>query len=258
MTVKADSPVVVDSSLSESNIPLPRFSLRKRKANTDKGAICLTSVNSAFLDGLFADVAEIQQKDEDSPAQATRAVEPVTENTAPPSKKSRSSLNRSISRCPKSFRSLGAAIFPSCSNLLSASCGASESPEDLTIQVSPDTTPRTSTKTLSHSKALNSCIKVPSFPTLPPAVSVSSCNTLTRTNSDLPSSIAENEEKDTYGWFVEMDDNEQEIVDPYNRCKSSSDLAFLAPTAPEAGNHDAEVQWAKAADTVDSVLGDFF
>ena len=39
---------------------------------------------------------------------------------------------------------------------------------------------------------------------------------------------------------------------------SSNDLAFLAPTAPLACNHDEEVEWAKAADTVDDVLGDFF
>ena len=39
---------------------------------------------------------------------------------------------------------------------------------------------------------------------------------------------------------------------------SSTTLAFSAATAPNAVSHDAEVEWAKAADTVDDVLGDFF
>mmetsp|Transcript_19601 Transcript_19601/g.40656 ORF Transcript_19601/g.40656 Transcript_19601/m.40656 type:complete len:278 (-) Transcript_19601:390-1223(-) len=271
-----DSPAVVDdSSSSGGDLPLPRFNLRKRKANTDRGAVCLTSVNSAFLDGLFADVAEIQQTGEESnsvrceisPAPAETSA-PVSSLRASPSKKSRSSLNRSISRCPKSFKTLGDAFFPS-SNNLSASLAPqsnSVSPDDLTRQVTPESTPRAEAKLLSYSKALNSCTRVPdissgespSFPRLPPAVSLSSCNTLTRTNSDLQTSTTENEEKDTYGWFIEMDEAEKETVDAYHKSPSTSDLAFAAPTAPEAANQDAEVEWAKAADTVDSVLGDFF
>ena len=75
------------------------------------------------------------------------------------------------------------------------------------------------------------------------------------------SSLAEINHKDSYGWFVEMEDEPQEepsIVDAYGHSSSATSLAFLAPTAPLADNHDAEVEWAKAADTVDDVLGDFF
>jgi hypothetical protein len=44
----------------------------------------------------------------------------------------------------------------------------------------------------------------------------------------------------------------------YDSTASTDDLAFKAPTAPKATNYDAELEWAKAADTVDDVLGDFF
>jgi hypothetical protein len=40
--------------------------------------------------------------------------------------------------------------------------------------------------------------------------------------------------------------------------RSTTDLAFQAPTAPKAENYDAELEWATAADTVDDVLGEFF
>ena len=97
-------------------------------------------------------------------------------------------------------------------------------------------------------------------------MSNSSCGnfTLTRVLSDLQSSYTEKTyHSETYGWFVEMEDDSDEAVaaagagiDPYTASKH--DLAFTAPTAPKAENYDAELQWATAADTVDDVLGDFF
>lgn len=102
--------------------------------------------------------------------------------------------------------------------------------------------------------------------------------------------------EDSFGWFVSMDEDdddddgandEDDTSDGYMRCcyhrrssllaschsfasastapadpyfhKESTDcLAFSASTAPKASNHDAQVEWAKAADTVDDVLGDLF
>jgi hypothetical protein len=123
------------------------------------------------------------------------------------------------------------------------------------------------------------------FPDLPNAVSTSSCNTLTRNLSDLQTSFTETHDgKEAYGWFVAVDedladpksirrgrlgdsaDPHRPMVHPHNGPSSAaaivvataSDLAFVAPTAPHATNQDDEVEWAKAADMVDDVLGDFF
>ena len=52
--------------------------------------------------------------------------------------------------------------------------------------------------------------------------------------------------------------NAEPTADPYAAACGVQGLAFQAHTAPKASNHDAEVEWAKAADTVDDVLGDFF
>lgn len=66
---------------------------------------------------------------------------------------------------------------------------------------------------------------------------------------------------DSFGWFLDLDTptdaSEEHITDAYadgNGSGSSSSLAFQAPVS--VANHDAEVEWAKAADTVDDVLGD--
>lgn len=77
------------------------------------------------------------------------------------------------------------------------------------------------------------------------------------------------EEEDHFGWFVEMDEDDEDddamkkgddIHHSHQSTKSSREsLAFQAPTAPKAcPSHDAQVQWAMAADTIDDVLGDFF
>lgn len=106
----------------------------------------------------------------------------------------------------------------------------------------------------------------PLFPNLP--VTVSASSSCSRTNLSFPtdqqSSVADtrtfdDEDKDTYGWFVVVDNDdlldkpEQQANDPDAR----KDLAFRAPTAPKAPVHD-DVKWAQAADTVDDVLADFF
>jgi len=109
------------------------------------------------------------------------------------------------------------------------------------------------------------------FPNLPVSISNSSCssNNLTRTSVE-PIQVNENhqsiegdqDKREVYGWFVEMDDEISTALLDTKIVPSSSgqkDLAFVAATAPKQDvNNDHEVQWAKAADTVDDVLGDFF
>ncbi len=127
------------------------------------------------------------------------------------------------------------------------------------------------------------------FPTLPPTVSESSCssNNLTQTSvqaAQVTETTPHNQQlsncckthiegemhdnKDTYGWFVDMDLQEDEdradvilAAQESVRAGSGADdsLSFQAFTAPKKTTElDEEVEWAKAADTVDDVLGDFF
>jgi hypothetical protein len=108
------------------------------------------------------------------------------------------------------------------------------------------------------------------FPHLPATISDSSCKQqdLTQTSDQQVSDSYETStpSKESYGWFVELDDGDDDehitevgVFDPYTKTNSSVDLAFTAPTAPKrVSNLDAEVEWAQAADTIDDVLGDFF
>lgn len=77
----------------------------------------------------------------------------------------------------------------------------------------------------------------------------------------------EQEEKVEYGWFVEMDEDSLhqrfDAVDDAAKncramaCEAPADLTFapnLTPKKPKI-ELDSEVVWAKAADTVDDVLG---
>lgn len=119
------------------------------------------------------------------------------------------------------------------------------------------------------------------FPRLPATVSESSCtsNNLTRTsmpaaqvNETTPtqSNNTEGEKhvpKDSYGWFVDMDDTVDDNLDSAEearrKCRADTiakdDLSFAAAIAPKRQSElEDEVEWAKAADTVDDVLGDLF
>jgi hypothetical protein len=120
------------------------------------------------------------------------------------------------------------------------------------------------------------------FPILPCTISESSCDklrrrscaTLVAANRTASSSSFD----ESFGWFVDTDDNNCGTIDdrrptsPYAdgtplfdhhgifANDKTSDLAFQAPTAPKGRSiqGDAEIEWAQAADTVDSVLGGIF
>jgi hypothetical protein len=118
------------------------------------------------------------------------------------------------------------------------------------------------------------------FPTLPPTVSDSSCysNNLTQTSvlaAQVPETTLKSKthiegvkhnQKDTYGWFVDMEQQEDSdradvVSAAQERCRvgDKADLSFRAVVALEkTAEVDQEVEWAQAADTVDDVLGDFF
>lgn len=136
---------------------------------------------------------------------------------------------------------------------------------------------------------------MPKFPDLPHTISASSCcsNNLTLTsvpaaqvtenqnhNSTLTSthniymleaaSFA-NDEKDEYGFYVDLDNDSihqrlESVTKATETCRRSlegvRDLAFssslLAKGEPVSDELDSDTAWAKAADTVDDVLGDLF
>jgi len=64
---------------------------------------------------------------------------------------------------------------------------------------------------------------------------------------------------------VDLDDNDEAHAEDYGptaieKNVSPQDLAFQAPTAPKRANNNIqeEMEQAYAADTIDSVFGDFF
>eukprot|EP00977_Amphora_coffeiformis_P001609 scaffold310_cov168-Amphora_coffeaeformis.AAC.4 len=255
-----------------SSFPAPRFTLQKRKVLSDEPAP-LTSVNSAFLCGLFADVAEAQSTDTvicDEKGSLNGCSRPI--------KRSRVSFSRSMVRTsttldladqlsssdtPSEMSILDLidhALSPtSTTEIIKVQGGCVPFPQEFPKSSSPGTASPPTLKVRDNTSSQSREESVPPvFPHLPATISATSCNTLTRNLSDLQSSLAENSEKESYGWFVEMDDEYAHEAAPAYEPAQTNDLAFKAPTAPKAENHDAELEWAKAADTVDDVLGDFF
>jgi hypothetical protein len=255
-----------------------RFNLKKRSTRGMKLAVNLSSYNSDFLDGLFADVAKVSDSSETSGKRTADSFSSCEGSCVArsPSKKTRVSLHRSMSRVLASARNLSTlgtspkgineffttstsdsqgndCLDSSPLNLLQDSLqlkttcvsAASGATSGRATQV-PNPTSESSAKLL--------------FPNLPATVSDSSCNAgLTRVNLVRQASIPEKLNKEAFGWFVDLDDNllpEANSNLPYT--VSSDSLAFQAPTAPKAVRDHEELEWAQAADTVDDVLGDFF
>jgi len=174
-----------------------------------------------------------------------------------------------MSRCERSYKSLNCAIVSPRGDKRTASIfGELDSDEATKLSHGLDKQDSlhfqlncVSTSSKNLSKIVDNAAKL-AFPKLPATVSNSSCaSALTRNISNLQLFTTENTSKESYGWFVEMDEDktsERVTANPYESATKSNDLAFSAPTAPNASNYDAEVEWAKAADTVDDVLGDFF
>lgn len=212
--------------------PLPRISIRKRPHKPTKAREDIPYVTSAFLSNLFADAAEASSSDEK------------------PCKKARLTKTKS----QKSF-------FVPTNEIGSMST------------VTPDTSffgakqGQTRVECAVLGADASSATDTPIFPTLPTTVSDDSCaaKSLSLVRSDRPMSTTDTTHgKDSYGWFVETD---SEIKSSFAHEDSAygalspspaNDLAFGANTARKESELDAEVEWAKAADTVDDVLGDFF
>lgn len=263
---------------------LPRFNLRKRPATCERPKVKLTSVNSAFLSGLFADVAKGQadtDTENTNPQDITQESDPRVNQTLP-NKKNRVSMTMAMSYAGKSMMNLQDALvspmpealqapmspdsvdifdipFPSITKTGAPSQSPMERKDSLHYQLNCVSSYEASLDSVAQT--VSEATKI-AFPHLPATVSASSCNTLTRNLSDLQTFTTEKPQKDSYGWFVEMEEDHQAptapVKDPYASTTKTAELTFTATTAPKATNHEAEVEWAKAADTVDDVLGDFF
>lgn len=260
-----------------------RFTLKKRAIRKSLDDVNISSYNSDFLSGIFADVAKIAGITGSSSAKRSRH-EPVTTlsdyvtGNESPMKKQRTLLSASMNRCKYSLYNLSDLDDPrSRDSVVEESRQVVESsPQPHGLTTSLEDTPQTVTQSARQdslafqldcvagsecSNLTTETAAVVAFPNLPATVSDSSCSAgLTRGSLIKQASSPEKlPHKESFGWFVDLDDhesNEGETISSYST--SCPDLAFQAPTAPNASHNDAAVQWAKAADTVDDVLGDFF
>jgi len=247
------------------------MSSRKRSSScissspTAKNEPFLSSYGSAFLSGIFADIAHTSEDTEiqDSTEPVATAADPAAE---PCLKKARATDSTSFGRQPKSFTSLAN---------LAEGADLSEGVVSSPFVVSP----RLNTSTITIQPPFNDQVRelqdmaFPSLPQIPITISSSSCSTASQSlaisSRDVAMEGGENEEQDSgpsYGWFVSTEDDTADQNEPSAHSMflpdTKPDLAFkaisiTAPTANE-GNQDLEVQQALAADTIDDVLGDLF
>lgn len=268
------------STTSTDGTSSNRLLLRKRSAtrisssSSPKSPQFLSSYGSAFLSGIFADIAETSSTDgkiQDSSSSCTASSAHNATNDIdvsmmePSNKKARcttTSTFNTISR-QKSFKVMDGA-FPE---------GA-----DSMVSSPPVVSPRSKTSTVNlndHVRMLQD-MAFPSLPNMPITVSSSSCPSMSSSKIVTPTATAatESDKQDTqedgpdaYGWFVATDDDMAADSNEQKRSESTTtgffpdmkpDLAFMALTAPQGGNQEIEVQQALAADTIDDVLGDLF
>lgn len=293
--------LALDFPLSSSSSPV-RFNLKKRTVQSANSSPKLCSYNSAFLSGLFADVAKVQdspsvpqarQDEEGCSATTTTSTEvsstvrdeevrsdPRLDSTIPV-KKSRISLTKSMSRCGRSYGNLAHVISPVAVELfedatMPAPASTSEIGQSISMKKMDSLHFQLGCVGVGSPKSIKSVVDIVdmAFPHLPPTVSDPSCTKEDLTqkpvravsdceNSNISANNDGDNKRESYGWFVDMDDDDEEHdhsdANPYATADASNDLAFSAPTAPKRkSNYQAEVEWAKAADTVDDVLGDFF
>lgn len=277
-----------------ADLPNSRLHLRKRKRDFEsaRSDFAATDFNTDFLSGIFRDISQAEQ-DGSVPCDVKNTT--VDDNVQQTSisdgeyirvkkkVKTRGTIH-SMSRNRKSFTCLQNVSSNQVGNTqLGASAKAARrvsvsSPKYISDEMGSDTgVLNASCIHFLVDKVLEESLV---FPRLPPTVSESSynSNSLTQTSvqaaqgtetnlsSNTEGEGSEQRNKDTYGWFVDMDleedsDRADVISAAQESCRASvcEELSFKAFTAPKKTSLlDEELEWAKAADTVDDVLGDFF
>lgn len=201
----------------------------------------LSSYGSAFLSGIFADIAEASQEDDSQDGPSSPRYEHV-------SKKSRVAPKKSFSVL-KTLNQAPTAATLSSPSIISPRSQNSDIKIELFDQV----------------RELQK-LAFPSLPGLPVAISSSSCATATVGAVVTPRDV-DYQDQESFGWFVATDDDgssaDETTSSPMFLPVPKPDLAFstLAPTVttvPVKEEVDVEVQQALAADTIDDVLGDLF
>lgn len=260
----ATAAILLEHQTHDSGVSaLSRKRSSTRISSSPKSQPFLSSYGSAFLSGIFADIADVsddQPQHGSADAQCGGVPAETADNgsSEPCHKKARSSASTSFGRQPKSNMALA---------------GLAEGAHEVS---SPSVvSPRVNTSATLNFPNFNDQVRelqdmaFPSLPQIPISVSSSSCSAVSsQALAPFPPAIGgepqEEQDSPSYGWFVSTD--EDETVTPAQLEPSSSpsflgiqpDLAFKAVTVPEAGNQDIIVQQALAADTIDDVLGDLF
>lgn len=323
------SAVDITTAPSSRNV---RFTLRKKRTYNDRNkraasSVNLSSYNSDFLSGLFADVAKANVLKELSIELPSSSTLSSNTETCPSSMFDSSTSSHLVpdstnsprpqKKCRVSYRASSYRSHASCMNLLAVqnqpgssdrqatskhekNANQAKKQDSLAYQLdcleqdspkerAPATGGLATTSTVSvsptqkcKSKKIMRDVAALAFPNLPSTVSDSSCERNNVTSTGLtrerclvqhgpapgiaasPSSGS----KDSFGWFVDLDDNNNEAeTDVHHHpstvseeSTSSGDLAFQAPSAPLRANNNIqeEMEQAYAADTIDSVLGDLF
>jgi len=286
--------IVTTNPLDNESEDIPEFQRRKRKVSSDDVPSSDTFPNYSdnFLSAIFDDIAKAQEENNSvESSQSNEKIYGKELDTPSALKKPRLSEVCNLTRTQKSFRNLKSALAQSSVTLSTEATqlsAISRSPSSVEPFITSEEdisehTPSNQSIIIDHyteaANIIDSVLNVDIiFPNIPATVSENSCsptNDLTHmsvpaTNSseeptNNPSEGKKNIVKDSYGWFVEMDNDEtlrnrtDAIADASDKTRITPDtLSFSAVTAPKRVVDDDELEWAKAADTVDDVLGCFF
>jgi len=220
----------------------------------------LSSYGSAFLSGIFADIAQATDEDEDDDDVSHQDDEssPISMVSEPFHKKARTTATSFHGRHQVEETSSG----------ISAAAEGTVSEVSTPPFVSPRIKPKSSALKIQIFNDSVRKLQDMAFPSLssqiPNTISSSSC--AMQLMMDEVVNRQDEQEGPSYGWFVSTDDDlaEDSSTEPYlgyvPATKSVADLAFkaISPTPLNGSNQDVEVQQALAADTIDDVLGDLF
>ena len=269
--------------------------LKKRKCNIFSDE-CPTAtemnVHADFLSGIFQDLADVHSHDDGVPnplvdRSSNAYLINCSNEELRHNKKARISSS-SLSRSSKSFIDLPQGNNGQTPNLmpltdcLTATSTLTSYDNNHVPSVHPVSVDSTAARIVDE--VFHDTLLHIGFPCLPATVSAcaSTCssNNLTRTSVqaaqvfETPTytnveGLEHHDERDAYGWFVDLD--EEVVHDRFLAvaaatensraiaCPPYTDLTFAATTGPKKTVElDSEVEWAKAADTVDDVLGAVF
>lgn len=260
-----------------------KLQLRKRKKTLDSAKT--QKFDTDFVSGLFRDLNEGSNNEEWNSIYDAADVSCVTDDEYSRATKKIKVTRNNLTRSCKSFTHLA---YISKDDHHVVSIAPSQPHASRSRRVSVEIHQVSHNSSLASDNNLNEdhiselvdnvLFETLAFPCLPSTVSETSCssNNLTQTSvqaaqvletlSPSPLEGGQHDEKDSYGWFVDMDleeghDRADDVTTAHESLISRTDeaLSFKAFTAPKKTTElDDEVEWAKAADTVDDVLGDFF